>query len=91
MPEYTSIRVRKDTKELLEKALIELETRLRRRLDYDELLRILTRNAQAKPGLLRLLLEKSVKGYETDKAEQLLRSERKRGTRFETAAGRLRA
>jgi len=82
LPEYTSIRVRKDTKRLLEKVLIDLELRLGRRLDYDELLRILARSAQARPWLLRLLIERPVGGHDTDKAQQLLRSERRRDTRF---------
>ena len=82
MPEYTSIRVRKETKRLLEKVLIDLESRLGRRIDYDELLRILARDAQAKPWLLRLLVERPVEGHDMDEAQRLLRSERKRDTRF---------
>jgi len=82
MPEYTTIRVRKETKRLLEKVLIDLESRLGRRLDYDELLRILARSAQAKPWLLRLLVERPVEGHDTDEAQRLLRSERRRDTRF---------
>ena len=82
MPEYTSIRVKKDTKKLLEKILIDFEARLGRRLDYDELLRILVRKAQARPWLLAWLIENPVEGHDTDKAQQLLRSERRRDTRF---------
>lgn len=82
MPEYTTIRVRKETKRLLEKVLIDLESRLGRRLDYDELLRILARSAQTKPWLLRLLVERPVEGHDTDEAQRLLRSERRRDTRF---------
>ncbi|MCE4613852.1 MAG: hypothetical protein F7C07_08525 [Desulfurococcales archaeon] len=82
MPEYTSIRVKKDTKKLLEKTLIDFEARLGRRLDYDELLRILVRKAQARPWLLAWLIENPVEGHDTDKAQQLLRSERRRDTRF---------
>ncbi|MCE4599761.1 MAG: hypothetical protein F7C81_06150 [Desulfurococcales archaeon] len=81
LSEYTSIRVRKDTKKLLEKTLIDFEVRLGRRLDYDELLRILVRRVQSKPQLLRQLIESPVEGYDTDKAQQLLRSGR-RDTRF---------
>ena len=82
MPEYTSIRVRKETKKLLEKALIDLEARLGRRLDYDELLRILVRGAQAKPWLLKRLITNPVEGHDTSGAQLLLRSERRRDTRF---------
>ena len=82
MPEYTSIRVRKDTKKLLERTLIEFESRLGRRLDYDELLRILARGVHAKPQLLRQLLTNPVEEHDTAKAQQLLRSERRRDTRF---------
>lgn len=82
MSEYTSIRVKKDTKRLLEKVLIDLESRLGRRLDYDEVLRILARDAQAKPWLLKMLMEEPVEGHDTDKAQQLLRAERRRDTRF---------
>ena len=82
MSEYTSIRVRKDTKKLLEKTLIDFEARLGRRLDYDELIRILAIQAQSKPQLLKLLVENPVEGYSTDEAQRLLRSERRRDTRF---------
>jgi len=37
--EYTSIRVKCGTKELLEKLLVKMEYELGRRLDYDELLK----------------------------------------------------
>ena len=76
MSEYTSIRVRKDTKRLLEKVLIDLESRLGRRLDYDELLRILAHSARARPWLLRLLIENPVEVHDTEKARQLLRREK---------------
>ncbi len=82
MSEYTSIRVRKDTKKLLERVLIDFEARLGRRLDYDELIRILAMRSQSKPGLLRLLLENPVKEHNTDMAQRLLMSERRRDTRF---------
>lgn len=80
--EYTSIRVRKDTKKLLERTLIDFEARLGRRLDYDELIRILAIQAQSKPQLLKILIENPVEGYNTDEAQRLLRSERRRDTRF---------
>ncbi|MEB3846527.1 MAG: hypothetical protein GSR74_00970 [Desulfurococcales archaeon] len=82
MPEYTSIRVRKETKKLLERALIDLEARLGRRLDYDELLRILARGVRARPQLLKLLIVNPVEGHNMDEAQSLLRSERRRDTRF---------
>ncbi|HID41233.1 MAG TPA: hypothetical protein EYP33_03650 [Pyrodictium sp.] len=82
MPGYTSIRVRRETKQLLEKALIDLEARLGRRLDYDELLRLLATRARAKPWLLRWLVENPVKEHDTRRAQELLRSERRRDTRF---------
>jgi len=82
LSEYTSIRVRKDTKKLLEKTLIEFEARLGRRLDYDELIRILALRTQANPQLLRLLIQNPVKNHDTDNAQRLLRSERRRDTRF---------
>ena len=82
LPEYTSIRVRKDTKKLLERTLIELEARLGKRLDYDELLRILARGVQARPQLLKLLMMNPVEEHDTVKAQRLLRSERRRDTRF---------
>ena len=82
MPEYTSIRIRKDTKKLLEKILIDFETQLERRLDYDELIRILALQAQTKPRLLKLLLQNPVREHDTERAQHLLRSERRRDTRF---------
>ncbi len=82
MPEYTSIRVRKETKKLLERALIDLEARLGRRLDYDELLRILARGVRMRPQLLKLLIINPVEEHNMDEAQSLLRSERRRDTRF---------
>ncbi len=82
MPEYTSIRVRKDTKKLLERTLIDLEARLGKRLDYDELLRILARGVRARPQLLKLLIINPAEEHDMDKAQRLLRSERRRDTRF---------
>jgi len=82
LPEYTSIRVRKETKKLLERALIDLEARLGRRLDYDELLRILARGVRMRPQLLKLLIVNPVEGHNMDRAQRLLRSERRRDTRF---------
>ncbi len=82
LSEYTSIRIRKETKKLLEKTLIEFEARLGRRLDYDELIRILAIQTQANPQLLRVLIQNPVKSHDTDKAQRLLRRERMGDTRF---------
>ncbi|MEB3859754.1 MAG: hypothetical protein LRS43_00930 [Desulfurococcales archaeon] len=81
-PDYTSIRVRRDTKRLLEKTLIEFEAMLGRRLDYDELLRLLVERARVKPWLLRRLLESPVEEHDTRRAQEMLRAERRRDTRF---------
>ncbi len=80
--EYTSIRVRRETRELLEKTLIDLEARLGRRLDYDDVIRILAQRARGKPELLMLLTQNPVKENDTDKAQRLLRRERERDTRL---------
>ncbi len=82
MPEYVAIRVRRETARLLERKLRELEDRLGRRLDYDELLRILVRRSAARPELLRALVENPVPGYSSEEAQGLLRRERARDTRF---------
>lgn len=80
--EYTSIRVRRETKRLLEKTLIDLEARLGRRLDYDDVIRILAQRARGKPELLMLLTQNPVEEHDTDKAQRLLRRERERDTRL---------
>ena len=80
--EYTSIRVRRETRELLQKTLIDLEARLGRRLDYDDVIRILAQRARGKPELLMLLTQNPVKENDTDKAQRLLRRERERDTRL---------
>ncbi len=80
---YTTIRVRRETKELLERALIALESRLGRRLDYDTLLRILARRVlRGRPWLLEWLVNNPVEGHDTDRAQELLRAERRRDERF---------
>ena len=61
---------------------MDFEARLGRRLDYDELIHILATRAWSKPQLLKLLLENPVEGHDTDTAQRLLRSERRRDTRF---------
>ncbi len=81
---YTSIRVSIETKRLLEKLLIAMEARLGRRLDYDELLRMLAEEKLRgrKPGLLLALFEKPVESHDTVAAAELLREERRRDDRF---------
>ena len=81
MPEYTTIRVTRETKRLLERVLVEVEARLGRRLDYDELLRMLAARARLRPGLLLWLLENPVEGHDTEEALHVLREERKRDER----------
>ena len=81
MTRYTSIKVTRETKRLLEEALVEMEARLGRRLDYDELLRLLAGRARARPWLLRWLIENPVEGHSTGEAQELLRRERARDTR----------
>ncbi len=80
--EYTSIRVRRETKRILEKTLIDLEARLGRRLDYDDVIRILAQRARGKPELLMLLTQNPIEEHDTDKAQRLLRRERERDTRL---------
>ena len=81
---YTSIRVSTETKKLLERLLIAMEARLGRRLDYDELLRLLAleKLRGRKPGLLLALFERPVEGHDTGAAAELLRRERRLDTRF---------
>ena len=61
MPGYITIRVRRESKQLLEKALIELEARRGRKLGYDELLHLLARRTQAKLWLPKWLVENPVR------------------------------
>lgn len=82
--EYTSIRVRRATKELLDKLLIKLESKLGRRLNYDEVIRIIALQSLGKRSeyLLRLF-ENPVEGYDSLEAWRLLVEERRRDDRFE--------
>ncbi len=85
--EYTTIRVKKKTKELLEKTLVSMESRLGRRLDYDTLLRLLAKKTlRGKPWLLEWLLNNPVSHHDTAKAQEILRLERRRDER--SLAGR---
>ena len=81
---YTSIRVSVETKKLLERLLVAMEARLGRRLDYDELLRMLAAEKlrERRPELLLALFEKPVEGYDTAAAAELLRRERGRDDRL---------
>lgn len=81
--EYTTIRVKRETKALLEKTLVAMESRLGRRLDYDTLLRILAKRAlRGKPWLLEWLVDNPVGLHDTSRAQELLRLERKRDERL---------
>ncbi len=76
----TTIRVSKRTKDLLTKVLIKLENELGRRLDYDEVIRILVeRSGIRNPELLLRLKEMSVSREIVEEAHKLLEEE----TRFE--------
>ena len=82
--EYTSIRVRRTTKELLDKLLIKLENKLGRRLDYDEVIRIIVlQSLGRKPEYLLKLFENPIEGYDSLEAWKLLVEERRRDDRFE--------
>ncbi|RLG84310.1 MAG: hypothetical protein DRO40_01810 [Thermoprotei archaeon] len=75
----TTIRVSKRTKDLLTKVLIKLENELGRRLDYDEVIRILVeRSGIRNPELLLRLKEMSVSREIVEEAHKLLEE-----TRFE--------
>ena len=81
--EYTTIRVKRETKILLEKALVAVESKLGRRLDYDTLLRILAKRVlRGKPWLLEWLVNNPVELHDTSRAQELLRLERKRDERL---------
>ncbi len=91
---YTSIRVSRETKDLLEKALLKLESELGRRLDYDEFLRTVARRVLSegrKLWLLRALREPPVR-YDSSEAADLLASLRRgEDGRLDTIESRLRA
>ncbi len=76
----TTIRVSKKTKDLLTKILIKLESELGRRLDYDDVIRILIERSRArKPELLRTLKEMSVSTEIAERSHRMLEEE----SRFE--------
>jgi len=77
---YTTIRLRKETKKRLEKILIEYEVKLKRRLDYDELIQILLDKLEGKdkrPELLLELKEMKVSSQLVSKAHEVLANERR--------------
>lgn len=72
----TTIKVSKKTKDLLTKVLIKLESELGRRLDYDEVIRILIdRVRNRNPECLRKLMRMSVPEEVVRGAHELLREE----------------
>ncbi|WP_048191377.1 hypothetical protein [Pyrolobus fumarii] len=81
---YTTIRVSIETKRLLERLLAEMEARLGRRLDYDELLRMLAyeRLRERRPWLLEELFRRPVEEHDTLLAARLLREERLKDERL---------
>jgi hypothetical protein len=73
----TTIRVSKKTKDLLTKVMIRLENELGKRLDYDEVIRILIeRSMVRRPELLLRLKSMSVSEEISEKAHKLLSEER---------------
>lgn len=72
----TTIRVSEKTKNMLTKVLIRLENELGKRLDYDDVIRILIeRSGFRKPELLLRLKEMSVPEEVVEKAHKLLEEE----------------
>jgi|GEM_PF-1578433 len=72
----TTIKLSKATKELLTDVLIELESELRRRLSYDDVIRILIRRSRARnPKLLQKLIEMEVSKEVVERARRLLEEE----------------
>ena len=79
----TTIRVSRRTKDLLTRVLIELENDLGRRLDYDDVIRILIEKSKVKkPELLLKLNEMSVSEEIAREARKLLEEEKRSEERF---------
>ncbi len=75
----TTIRISRETKKLLTDIMIRLEAELGKRLDYDEVIRILINRYRAKkPHLLMQLINMEVDREIVEKAHKLLREERVR-------------
>jgi len=73
----TTIRISKETKKLLTNIMIKLEAELGKRLDYDDVIRILINRCRTKnPHLLMRLINMEVSGEIVEKAHKLLREER---------------
>ena len=79
---YTTIKLKKETKELLERVLIDFESELGTRLDYDDVIRLLVTKVTQRPQLLLSLFQSPVKGHNTNEAQRLLREERQRDDRL---------
>ncbi len=80
----TTIRVSRKTKELLTRVMLKLEGELGRRLDYDDVIRILIeRSGELKPMLLQKLKEMSIPEELVSRAREMLREERRREEVFE--------
>ncbi len=73
----TTIRVSRRTKDLLTRVLIELENELGRRLDYDDVIRILIEKSKVKkPELLLKLKEMGISEEIAREARKLLEKEK---------------
>lgn len=73
----TTIRISKETKKLLTDVMIKLEAELGKRLDYDDVIRILINRCRTKnPHLLMQLISMEVSREVVEKAHKLLREER---------------
>ena len=77
---FTTIRISRRTKELLDRLVIELERELGRRLSYDEALKILLkRNLRAKrPELLLRFMSRRFSDETVKELHEILRVERAR-------------
>jgi len=72
----TTIKISKETKELLTRVLIKLEGELGRRLSYDDVIRILVKRSKVRnPKFLLKLVEMEVPREIVRKAHELLEEE----------------
>ncbi|RLE64149.1 MAG: hypothetical protein DRJ47_08360 [Thermoprotei archaeon] len=72
----TTIKISRETKELLTDVLIRLEGELGRRLSYDDVIRILIKRSRVRDSRLLLrLVEMKVSGKLVEKARKLLEEE----------------
>ncbi len=81
----TTIRVSRETKKELDKVLAILEKELEKRLDYDEVIRILIRRSRIlkKPELLAQFLVVETDEEESKIIQDMLRRERRRDLEIE--------